>query len=607
MRKICTAVMIALVVIAGDLVWTQGAGAQTAIAVPTTFGEAIVGFEPGALPNLGVGDVLGGLPITNVFEKLSALTVRVPKLDLVKSVVEAVPGVNYVEDNGMMKALATPNDPRYSSQYGPAMMGLPAAWDAVGYGSPKVVVGLVDSGVLATHEDLTGHLLPGHDYVNNDGTPDDTCGHGTHTAGILGAAANNGLGVTGTSQATILPMKALATGGVFSSGCSGSYTQIAAAITDATDQGVRVISMSIGGASSSTMLNAVNYAHNKGVVIVAAAGNGGSANGIDYPGAYPNVIAVGALDSSKNRASYSDGGPQLDVMAPGSSVLSTYTGSNNSTYANLSGTSMATPAVAGAIALALSCAPNATEADVNNAVINSTEDLGASGYDTATGYGLLRADYLVTNLCGANIPPPANHDPVANFTTAQDSGFGVNVNGASSSDPDGNALTYAWDFGDGATATGVTAGHTYANTGTYPISLTVTDTHAATNTITKNFQVVGFVDPDPATPTVTSGQATSVPINSTSTDEFFKILVPAGSTQLKVEMTGPVCGASCSVEVDLYTRFNRRPTNTRYTCRSDTKGPNEVCTTASPSSGWWYFRARRRSGIGTVVLTATLS
>jgi serine protease len=604
-RKILTAFVVALTLLSADLIWSQSA--QAAVTIPrTTTGEAIIGFDQGFLPDVGVGSLLHGLPVTRRSVNGSFVTVAVPNLDIVRQVISLIPGVKYVEDNGTMKALATPNDARYGSQYGPAMMGFPAAWGAIGYGSSAVKVALIDSGVLATHEDLAGpRLLQGHDYVNNDSVPDDTCGHGTHTAGIVGATANNNVGVAGMAQVTILPMKALAmTGGLFSSGCSGSYAAIAQAIIDAADQGANVISMSIGGTASSTLENAVNYAYSKGSILVAAAGNDGASNSIDYPGAYPNVIAVGALDSTKTKASYSDMGPQIDIAAPGSNVISSYNGGTAS-YSSLSGTSMATPHVAGAIALALSCAPaGTTPAQVTSALYSTAEDLGATGFDQSYGNGLARADRLVFALC-PNAPAPPNQNPVAKFTTTT-SGLTVNVNGSTSSDPDGNPLTYAWDFGDGGTATTATASHTYAAAGSHTITLTVNDGRGGSNSTTSTVNL--STDPDPATPTLLSGQNQAVSISSTHADNHYKIFVPAGQTQLRVAESGPACGVfSCSVDSDLYVRLGARATTTLYNCRANAKGNADVCTISTPTSGWWYVDAHRKGGSGTVYITPTIS
>ncbi|HUR78953.1 MAG TPA: S8 family serine peptidase [Acidimicrobiales bacterium] len=600
MRKIFIALLVAAVAVLGDAGLAAAAGAESP---SSSDGEAIIGFSRGLLPAVAVGTAFNRLDVTRVSPNGSFLTVKAPDLDAVHRALADVSGVSYVEANGVMRALATPNDTRYGEQYGPSLMGFPAAWGSVGFGNTNVTVALVDSGILKTHEDLTGpRILQGHDYVNGDADPNDNCGHGTHTAGTIGATTNNSLGVAGMVQSKILMMKALQSS--FLGGCSGSFDGIAQAIMDAADQGAKVISMSIGGASSATLQNAVDYAADRGVILVAAAGNDGANNSVDFPGAYPNVIAVGALTSSKDRASYSDGGPQLDIAAPGSNVLSTYTGSN-AAYSTLNGTSMATPHVAGALALALSCAPaGTTKASVVSALYSTAEDLGPAGRDDAFGYGLARADRLVQQVC--NGTPPPNQAPTAKFSASPSGARGVAVNAASSSDPDGDALSYAWKFGDGTTATGVNASHTYASTGTYNITLTVKDGRGATNSRTQAF--TASADPDPATPTIVSGQTVKVSVSSSAPNKYFKIAVPAGKSQINAVTTGPACDwFSCAFDADLFTRAASKPTDSTYACRSEASGNAENCTTADPASGYWYIRIKRYAGSGTVDLTVKLS
>jgi PKD repeat protein len=595
------AAVLAALLVLGDVVVGPAASASADVLpdVPTTIGQAVIGFQPGFLPAVGVGGRLAGLPVTRVSQNGSFVTVSVPSLGLARDALAAVPGVAYVEDDALLHTEATPNDAKFGQQYGPQMMGFPSAWGSVGFGSNSVTVAFVDSGILKTHEDLSGpRILQGHDYVNNDSNPDDNCGHGTHTAGILGATTNNNVGIAGEAQVNILEMKGLDSS--FLGGCSGSDSGIAQAIMDAADQGADIISMSIGGANANVLQNAVNYAFNKGVILVAAAGNDGGNNSIDYPGAYPNVIAVAALDSNKNRASYSDGGPQLDISAPGSSVVSTYNGSTSS-YASLSGTSMATPGVAGALALALSCAPGGTTpASVINALYSTAQDLGAAGRDDAYGNGLARADKLVQQVC--NVAPPANQNPTAAFSATGSGVNGVAVDASASSDPDGDTLTYTWDFGDTSSGSGKTATHTYSAPGTYTIKLTVNDGHGGTNNVSHDFTASN--DPDPSTPTITSGQTVNATVNSSATNLYYKIAVPAGQAQLKAVT---VCNSSCPTNVDLYTRRGVAPTNKKYDCKASTSGPNETCTTANPASAYWYIRVKKVTGSGTVQLTVTLS
>jgi serine protease len=272
--------------------------------------------------------------------------------------------------------------------------------------------------------------------VQGDTNTADDCGHGTHTAGTVGATTGNALGVAGMSQATILPLRVIAAvGGLLNVQCSGNTSGIATAIRDAADQGAKVISMSIGGGGTATLESAVDYAWGKGVILVAASGNDGGANSVDFPGAYANVVAVGAVQSNKAKASYSDGGPQLDVMGPGTDVLSTYNSSNTS-YSLLSGTSMATPHVSGALALALSCAPSTSNAALRDALYATAEDLGAGGRDDVYGNGLARVDQLVASLCGGGGGTTTTSSPTSSSSSSSSS-----TSSTVSSDPDPGAPT----------------------------------------------------------------------------------------------------------------------------------------------------------------------
>ena len=513
-----------------------------------------------------------------------------------------LPGVAYVEDNAMGFATVAPNDPRYTEQYGPSLMGFPAAWDKAGFGTAAVKVAVLDSGVRKAHQDLAGpRLLQGYDYLNNDGDPNDDCGHGTHTIGTVGATTNNVVGVAGMAQVTLLPFKVLELTGLLITDCGGDYGSISQAIMDAADQGARIISMSIGGPAATSLQNAVNYATGKGSIIVAAAGNDGASNSVDYPAAYPNVIAVGAVTASKERASYSDTGAELDIAAPGSNVLSTYNASNTS-YDTLSGTSMATPHVAGALGLALGCSPGTSAAQLTNALYATAEDLGAAGFDNGFGHGLARADRLVQALCGGG--GPTNRNPTAAFSTAPNGSMGVSVNASASSDSDGDPLTYAWSFGDGSATSGVTASRTYRAAGTYTIKLVVKDNRGGTATTSRTF-TVGGTD---TTPTVTSGQTVKVQLSAASTQKFFKISVPAGTTKLHAVTTGPPCTSSnCPVDAALYVRPGQNPTDSAFACRSAKVGNNESCVRTNPAVNTWYVRVLRSGGAGTVNLKVTLS
>ncbi|MCQ6343362.1 S8 family peptidase [Bacillus cereus] len=252
------------------------------------------------------------------------------------------PDVEYVEPNYYFHALWTPNDPSFKQQYGLVRIQAPQAWDTQ-RSDKSVKIAIVDTGVQSSHPDLTSKVIYGHDYVDNDNVSDDGNGHGTHCAGIAAALTNNKIGIAGVApQASIYAVRVLNNQG------SGTLDNVAKGIKEAADSGAKVISLSLGASNGGTALQqAIQYAWNKGAVIVAAAGNTGT-TAPNYPAYYENVIAVASTDSNDKKSSFSTYGTWVDVAAPGSNIYSTYKGSS---YQTLSGTSMATPHVAGLAAL----------------------------------------------------------------------------------------------------------------------------------------------------------------------------------------------------------------------------------------------------------------
>ena len=309
--------------------------------------------------------------------------------------------IAYAEPNYVIQMQMIPNDTYYSKQWGPQIINAGTAWDKVDPGRrANVTIALLDTGINASHEDLQNSIVPGYDFVNNDNDPSDGQGHGTHVAGIAAAIVNNGKGIAGIAGGSkIMGVKILDDSG------SGSTSNIINGIKYAADHGAKVISMSLGGpGTSSAMQDAVNYAINRGVSVVAAAGNN---NGqVTMPGNCNGVITVGAIDSTGGRANYSNYGPEMDVAAPGSNILSTYN-VNSSNYTSLSGTSMATPAVAGVVALVRAANPDLTPASVSNILQQSAVDKGDPGFDNYYGYGLTDASRAVSlALNGSGIPSP---------------------------------------------------------------------------------------------------------------------------------------------------------------------------------------------------------
>ncbi|MFN8534931.1 MAG: S8 family serine peptidase, partial [Dehalococcoidia bacterium] len=299
----------------------------------------------------------------------------------------------------------TPNDPAYpGQQYGLQKIRAPFGW-AYSTGDEAVIVAVVDTGVDLNHPDLTAKIVDGYDFVNNDPTAQDDQGHGTHVAGIAAGISNNGVGVAGVSWgARIMPVKVLDSGG------SGYTSDVAAGVTWAADHGAKVINLSLGSSSPSvTLETAVNYATNRGALVVAAAGNGGNSVP-NYPGAYANVVAVAATDSNNARASFSTYGGFVDIAAPGVGVYSTVpTGSCDlcapGGYLSLSGTSMATPHVAGLAAVLAGLPQYGTPALVRSAIEGTPLDLGTGGRDDYYGHGLIQLDAAIRFLAGDGSTP----------------------------------------------------------------------------------------------------------------------------------------------------------------------------------------------------------
>ena len=300
----------------------------------------------------------------------------------------------------------TPNDSHYSYQWGLPQVNAPAAWgQSTGAG---VTIAVVDTGVDLNHPDLAGKIVSGWDFVNGNSTPQDDHGHGTHVAGIAAATTNNSLGVAGLGwDAKVMPVKVLDSEG------SGYDSDVAEGITWAVNHGARVINLSLSGEGwSQTLQDATDYAFSHGALVVAAAGNCGDPtnypcvnyNPVIYPAANPNVLAVGATTSSDIRASFSEYGYFVDVTAPGYSIYSTVW---NDTYTSMSGTSMASPLVAGLASLVWARKPTLSNAQVANVIMSTAHDLGPSGRDDQYGYGRVDAAAAVSAASSLAIPAAA--------------------------------------------------------------------------------------------------------------------------------------------------------------------------------------------------------
>lgn len=286
------------------------------------------------------------------------------------------------------------NDPLRSRQWALTRLGAETVWKtSTGRG---VVVAVIDTGVRAGHFELQGHILTGRDFVAPGTPPTDENGHGTHVAGIITAIPNNGRGIAGLAPNTrVLPVRVLDRTGV------GDSANVAKGIVWAVDHGAKVINLSLSSTrSDSAGRAAVAYAISKNVVVVAAAGNDGCGfllgSPTTYPAAYDGVLGVGAITSAGSVASYSNCGSWVDVSAPGSAIVSTMSATPHPSlgcaphYCTLSGTSMAAPHAAAAAAIEIAkLGSGARQSTVRSLIQSTADDIGAQGYDTRSGYGVI--------------------------------------------------------------------------------------------------------------------------------------------------------------------------------------------------------------------------
>ena len=538
----------------------------------------------------------------------------------------ADPNVEYVEVDRLLQAVLTPNDPQYPQQWGyqDADAGIRAneAWDtATGSG---VVVAVLDTGITS-HSELNANVIAGYDFVSDvtaardgngrDSNPADQgdwysageCGqltgansswHGTHVAGTVAALTNNGAGVAGVAfNAKVQPVRVLAK-------CGGSISDIADAITWAsggTVSGIpnnatpaEVINLSLGGSGScsATMQSAINGAVSRGTTLAIAAGNSNADTSGFTPANCANVIAVGSITSTGARSSFSNYGSLVDIAAPGSSIVSTLNAGTTTpgaeSYATYSGTSMATPHVAGVIALLQSISPTPkTPAQVESIIKANYRPFPVSP-SQPIGPGILDAKKVVDAAGGGggNVPPSANFS----FTT---SGLTANFTDTST-DSDGSIASRSWNFGDGGTSIATNPSHTYAAAGSYTVTLTVTDNGGATNTRTQTVAVStggGSV--------LQNGVPVSAISGASGSQQTWTMNVPAGASNLKFAISGGTGDA------DMYVRFGAAPTTSTYDCRPYLSGNNETCNIATAQAGTYYVMLRGYTAFSGVTLTGS--
>jgi len=295
----------------------------------------------------------------------------------------------YVEPDWTVYPVAVPNDPGYGQQWHLPKIEAPTAWNH-NVGGGNIIVAITDTGVRLDHQDLAARLVSGANSASGTAIPqasggqvNDINGHGTHCAGIAGAIGNNGIGVSGVAwNVRIMPIRV-----TNSSGGSSSISALTAGARWAADNGARVVSTSYSGYSNSAVQTTGNYIKNtRNGIYLWAAGNSNANINTDHV----DVTVVGSTNQSDGKSSFSNYGPGTDVYAPGSDILSTYNSSATS-YATMSGTSMACPGAAGLSALIMGTNPSLTGAQVETILYETCNDLGTPGNDSYWGWGRVNA------------------------------------------------------------------------------------------------------------------------------------------------------------------------------------------------------------------------
>lgn len=295
-----------------------------------------------------------------------------------------------------------PNDPLFPQQYAHKVSDSIKGWALAKKNNKGTsTIAIIDTGIDGEHPDLKAKLLPGYDAYGQGKEYKDKQGHGTHCAGIAAGIGNNGIGVIGYSpDSKLIGVKVLQDNG------SGTYAAVADGIAWAAKSKADVLSMSLGGPSSSqAMEDAINLAIQNNKIVIAASGNDGD-DSLGYPAAIKGVMAVGATDANDKIADFSQYGQHLAISAPGVNIMSTFptyaSGMPGTNYGKISGTSMATPGVAGLAGLLKSVNPSLTGKQLRDIIEKSADDLGEKGWDKYFGNGRINTLKAVEMASGSS-------------------------------------------------------------------------------------------------------------------------------------------------------------------------------------------------------------
>lgn len=390
--------------------------------------------------------------------------------------------VKFAEPDVSIPHEVIPNDTFYNQQWHHTTINSPDAWETV-KGSANIMVCVLDTGVDTDHPDLIGNLLTGINFASTLGdgeTPnpawgtnivEDYLGHGTGTSGTIGAVGDNLEGVSGVAwDIGITPVKINFNDDPDGNG-NAYYSDMIQGIEWCADQGAKVANLSYGGADYFGIAEAAQYLRDSGGLLFMSAGNAGIYHNTNSFPDYSSFVAVGATDNSNLLTNFSEYGPYIDVVAPGSYIRTTYL---EGKYVSYSGTSFSSPIAAGIAALVYSIDPSFTPAEVESYIFNTATDLGNYGEDDYFGHGLVNAGAAIFAASNpiVNVPPVVDAVSTSTYGTVPHT---VEFDGKNSYDLDGQIVSYVWDYGDLTTGTGMTTSHTYVDDGDFSATLTVTD------------------------------------------------------------------------------------------------------------------------------------
>lgn len=342
------------------------------------------------------GRVVQTLDVGSTYQLVTlpaGMTVEQAKLQYAK-----VTGVTAVLPNRVYGVTMAPNDPYYEKQWGSNQVKAPVAWDRP-VDCSNMTVAVLDTGIDYRHPELAGRVMVGWNFADNNNDVLDRFGHGTHVAGIIGAAGNNGIGVAGVAwNVKLMAVKVLSDSG------QGTTAAVVAGIRYAADYGAKIINMSLGSPDTTidpALAAAINYANSKGVMVIAAAGN--NHGEVGSPANDPGAIAVSSTSKFlfwEYKSWFSNHGAKIELAAPGGSIWSTVPLDPNKTgatgYAKLSGTSMAAPMVAGEAAMIWARHPSWGALQVHQALRTAVDHKGSEGRNSSYGFGRINLELAST-------------------------------------------------------------------------------------------------------------------------------------------------------------------------------------------------------------------